>query len=201
MQPQCLLGPNYMTAMTQLFRLQLPSDLVSVWFHTTTRWWFWMPAFTGLEFRLPGMLSSTFQSAWTASKPHIPARGTNSQHWWLEAGGWFQGTQSLLWAPLQKETKWLCCWELLQIAPLWMWWWQHVNFHTYNWLIFKFCIPLWDEKSRRRFLATTYQWCVSELWELCGLLPHYLSVGTDPLALVQVSHPWTLLSALRIAWC
>lgn len=101
----------------------------------------------------------------------------------------------------QKETKWLCCWELLQIAPLWMWWWQHVNFHTYNWLIFKFCIPLWDEKFRRRFLATAYQWCVSELWELCGLLPHYLSVGTDSLALVQVSHPWTLLSALRIAWC
>lgn len=86
MQSQCLLNPNYMTATTQLFSLQLPSDLVSIWFHTTTIWWFWMLPFTDLEFRLPEMLSSTFQSAWTASKPHMPARGTNSQHWWLEAG-------------------------------------------------------------------------------------------------------------------
>lgn len=67
MQPQCLLGPNYMTAMTQLFRLQLPSDLVSIWFHTTTRWWFWMLAFTGLEFRLPEMLSSECLSSLKAT--------------------------------------------------------------------------------------------------------------------------------------
>lgn len=135
-------APSALTAMTQLFSLQLPSDLVSIWIPITAIYKVLrVPLSLPQEFRLTTMPSFNFQTAWTL-KIHMRQLETQipmtagTQPLTLNQG------PLLCCSLLQKGPKWFF-WELLHNAPCWMWWWQQGNLHIHQWQIFKYCIALW----------------------------------------------------------
>lgn len=135
---QHLQSPNYMTAVTQLFSLKLPSDLVSIWSHTKAISGPKHSLFSACDARL--YLSeclNTNKATYASQRDKFPSL--------LESASSFQlKSSSLLGDPLQKETKRLFLGTIANCSVA-MWRWQHVNLLTYKWLVYRYCAPVtWE---------------------------------------------------------